>query len=156
MNQSNRDLLESEISAEFKTLENMELGSDEYKSVVDGLTKLIDRSINLDKLDIDKEEKIKDRESDSNYKVDQLNNDKSYRESDITLRTQQMNNEQRDLMITNAITAAGIVIPSLITIWGTFKTLKFEEQGTVTTIMGRGFINKLLPKKWEQIRRKED
>lgn len=148
MNQSNRDLLESEISAEFKTLENMELGSDEYKSVVDGLTKLIDRSINLDKLDIDKEEKIKDRESDSNYKVDQLNNDKSYRESDITLRTQQMNNEQRDRMITNAITAAGIVIPSLITIWGTFKTLKFEEQGTVTTIMGRGFINKLLPKKW--------
>ena len=66
MNQSNRDLLESEISAEFKTLENMELGSDEYKSVVDGLTKLIDRSINLDKLDIDKEEKIKDRESDLN------------------------------------------------------------------------------------------
>ena len=146
MNQSNRDLLESEISAEFKTLENMELGSDEYKSVVDGLTKLIDRSINLDKLDIDKEEKIKDRESDSNYKVEQLNNDKSYRESDITLRTQQMTNEQRDRMITNAITAAGIV-PSLITIWGTFKTLKFEEQGTVTTIMGRGFINKLLPKK---------
>ena len=63
------------------------------------------------------------------------------------MRTQQMNNEQRDRMITNAITAAGIVIPSLITIWGTFKTLKFEEQGTVTTIMGRGFINKLLPKK---------
>ena len=147
MNQSNRELLESEISAEFKTLEDMELGSDEYKSVVDGLTKLIDRSINLDKLDIDKEEKIKDRESDSNYKVEQLNNDKSYRESDITLRTQQMNNEQRDRMITNAITAGGIVIPSLITIWGTFKTLKFEEQGTVTTIMGRGFINKLLPKK---------
>ena len=147
MNQSNRDLLESEISAEFKTLENMELGSDEYKSVVDGLTKLIDRSINLDKLDIDKEEKIKDRESDSNYKVEQLNNDKSYRDSDIILRTQQMTNEQRDRMITTAITAAGIIIPSLITIWGTIKTLKFEEQGTVTTIMGRGFINKLLPKK---------
>lgn len=156
MNQSNRDLLESEISAEFKTLENMELGSDEYKSVLDGLTKLIDRSINLDKLDIDKEEKIKDRESDSNYKVEQLNNDKSYRDSDIILRTQQMTNEQRDRMITNAITAAGIIIPSLITIWGTIKTLKFEEQGTVTTIMGRGFINKLLPKKWEQIRCKGD
>ena len=148
MNQSNRELLESEISAEFKTLEDMELGSDEYKSVVDGLTKLIDRSINLDKLDIDKEEKIKDRESDSNYKVEQLNNDKSYRDSDIILRTQQMTNDQRDRMITHAITAAGIIIPSLITIWGTIKTLKFEEQGTVTTIMGRGFINKLLPKKW--------
>lgn len=147
MNQSNRELLEEEISAEFNTLKDMELGSEEYKSVVDGLTKLMDRSINLDKLGIDKEEKIKDRESDSNYKAEQLNSEKSYRDSDIILRTQQMSNEQRDRLITNAITAAGIVIPSLITIWGTFKTLKFEEQGTVTTIMGRGFINKLLPKK---------
>lgn len=147
MNQSNRELLEEEISAEFNTLKDMELGSEEYKSVVDGLTKLMDRSINLDKLGIDKEEKIKDRESDSNYKAEQLSSEKSYRDSDIILRTQQMSNEQRDRLITNTITAAGIVIPSLITIWGTFKTLKFEEQGTVTTIMGRGFINKLLPKK---------
>ena len=29
----------------------------------------------------------------------------------------------------------------------TLTSLKFEEEGTVTTIVGRGFVNKLLPKK---------
>ena len=147
MNQKNRQLLEDEISAEFNTLQDMELGSEPYKTAVDQLTKLMDRSISLDKLDNESDDKVKDRESDMNYKTEQLANDKEYRDSDIALRKEQMNNDKRDRLIVNIITAAGIIIPSFITVWGTYKTLKFEEQGTVTTIMGRGFINKLLPKK---------
>lgn len=147
MNQTNRDLLEDEISEELKSLKAMELGSETYKVTIDGLTKLMDRSINLEKLSIDAEDKDKDRESDINYKAEQLFSDKQYRDSDITLRRVQMDNEKRDRLVANAMTAAGIILPSLITVWGTYKTLKFEEQGTVTTIMGRGFINKLLPKK---------
>ena len=150
MNQKNRQLLEDEISAEFNTLQDMELGSEPYKTAVDQLTKLMDRSISLDKLDNESDDKVKDRESDMNYKTEQLANDKEYRDSDIALRKEQMNNDKRDRLIVNIITAAGIIIPSFITVWGTYKTLKFEEQGTVTTIMGRGFINKLLPKKWDQ------
>ena len=148
MNQKNRQLLEDEISAEFNTLKDMELGSEPYKTAVDQLTKLMDRSISLEKLDNESDDKVKDRESDMNYKTEQLANDKEYRDSDITLRKEQMDNDKRDRLIVNIITAAGIIIPSFITVWGTYKTLKFEEQGTVTTIMGRGFINKLLPKKW--------
>lgn len=147
MNQKNRQLLEDEISAEFNTLQDMELGSEPYKTAVDQLTKLMDRSISLDKLDNESDDKVKDRESDMNYKTEQLANDKEYRDSDIALRKEQMDNDKRDRLIVNIITAAGIIIPSFITVWGTYKTLKFEEQGTVTTIMGRGFINKLLPKK---------
>lgn len=147
MNQKNRQLLEDEISAEFNTLQDMELGSEPYKTAVDQLTKLIDRSISLEKLDNESDDKMKDRESDMNYKTEQLANDKEYRDSDIALRKEQMDNDKRDRLIVNIITAAGIIIPSFITVWGTYKTLKFEEQGTVTTIMGRGFINKLLPKK---------
>lgn len=147
MNQKNRQLLEDEISAEFNTLKDMELGSEQYKTTVDQLTKLMDRSISLEKLDNESDDKVKDRESDMNYKIEQLANDKEYRDSDIALRKEQMDNDKRDRLIVNIITAAGIIIPSFITVWGTYKTLKFEEQGTVTTIMGRGFINKLLPKK---------
>lgn len=147
MNQKNRQLLEDEISAEFNTLKDMELGSEQYKTTVDQLTKLMDRSISLEKLDNESDDKVKDRESDMNYKTEQLANDKEYRDSDIALRREQMDNDKRDRLIVNIITAAGIIIPSFITVWGTYKTLKFEEQGTVTTIMGRGFINKLLPKK---------
>lgn len=147
MNQTNRQLLEDEIAAEFNTLKDMELGSEPYKAVVDQLTKLMDRSISLEKLDNDANDKAKDRESDTNYKTEQLTSDKEYRGSDIALRKAQMDNDKRDRLVVNVITAAGIIIPSFITVWGTYKTLKFEEQGTVTTIMGRGFINKLLPKK---------
>ena len=147
MNQKNRQLLEDEISAEFNTLKDMELGSEQYKTAVDQITKLMDRSISLEKLDNESSDKTKDRESDMNYKTEQLENDKEYRDSDIVLRKEQMDNDKRDRLIVNIITAAGIIIPSFITVWGTYKTLKFEEQGTVTTIMGRGFINKLLPKK---------
>ena len=147
MNQKNRQLLEDEISAEFNTLKDMELCSEPYKTAVDQLTKLMDRSISIEKLDNESDDKVKDRESDMNYKTEQLANDKEYRDSDIALRKEQMDNDKRDRLIVNIITAAGIIIPSFITVWGTYKTLKFEEQGTVTTIMGRGFINKLLPKK---------
>ena len=147
MNQKNRQLLEDEISAEFNTLKDMELGSEQYKTAVDQITKLMDRSISLEKLDNESNDKTKDRESDMNYKTEQLASDKEYHDSDIALRKEQMDNDKRDRLIVNIITAAGIIIPSFITVWGTYKTLKFEEQGTVTTIMGRGFINKLLPKK---------
>lgn len=52
-----------------------------------------------------------------------------------------------DRYVTNGIAIAGIIVPSLITIWGTLATFKFEEDGTVSTVIGRGFINKLLPRK---------
>ena len=52
-----------------------------------------------------------------------------------------------DKTVGYTINVAGIVLPLLVTIWGTKVSLKFEETGSFTTIMGRGFINKLLPKK---------
>ena len=58
-----------------------------------------------------------------------------------------MEEEKKDRLVKNCISIGGIVLPVAVTIWGTLKSLKFEESGTVTTIMGRGFINKLLPKK---------
>ena len=63
------------------------------------------------------------------------------------LKEKQFEDEKKDRLIKNVISVAGIVLPLVVTIWGTKVSLKFEEEGTFTTIMGRGFINKLLPKK---------
>ena len=52
-----------------------------------------------------------------------------------------------DKTVGYTINVAGIVLPLLVTIWGTNVTLEFEKEGNVTTIMGKGFFNKLLPKK---------
>ena len=113
-----RELLNSEIQDEVERLGEMEIGSESYKATVDGVTKLVDRAIELEKSDIELQEKRK-----------------------------QMREEKVDRWVKNGISVAGIIIPIAVTIWGTLVTLKFEEKGTVTTIMGRGFINKLFPKK---------
>lgn len=122
-------LLHEEIESEFECLDSLEVGTEQYKVTVDGIAKLVDRAIEIDKLNLEAEEKAKNREKDSEFKQ------------------QQMEEEKKDRLIRNCISAAGVVIPSLLTIWGTLKTFKFEQEGTVTTIIGRGFINKLLPKK---------
>lgn len=122
-------MLQDEIRNEFEELKKLEFGSDGYRAAVDGISKLLDRAIEYDKLDAECNERSLNRGFEEDYKL-QLAED-----------------EKRDRRIKNGITIAGIVIPSLITIWGTIKSLNFEKEGTVTTIMGRGFINKLLPKK---------
>ena len=120
-----KEQLETEISSELDTIKSMAVGSDEYKIAVESVSKLIDKLNEADKIDLEKRKlnlsEIKENERDEFNKKNQY--------------------------ITHGISIGSIVIPVLVTVWGTYKTLKFEETGTVTTMMGRGFINKLLPKK---------
>lgn len=122
-------LLYDEIDREFDKLSTMEPGSEEYKVAVDGIAKLMDRAIEIDKVDADAKDKAETR------KVDQQ------------LKERQLKDERVDRWIRNAIGVAGVLLPIGVTIWGTLVTLRFEETGAVTTNMGRGFIQRLLPKK---------
>ena len=122
-------MLHDEIQNEFEELKRMQLGEESYRTTVEGLTKLIDRAIEIDKFNAEDQERIEAREIENNLKL------------------KQMADEKKDRVVKNVLTGLGIVLPVGVTIWGTLKSLKFEETGTVTTMMGRGFINKLLPKK---------
>jgi hypothetical protein len=122
-------LLYEEIETEFDKLSTMEPGSEKYKATVDGLSKLMDRAIEIERLDADCREKTVTRESEQEMKL------------------QQMKDDKRDRLIKNIIGVAGIILPLAVTIWGTKVSLKFEEEGTITTNMGRGFIQRLFPKK---------
>ena len=124
-----KTLLREEIREELGELSNIELGSDEYEKAVNGVTKLMDRAIELEKVDIEQAEREETREIETN------------------LKAQEMINDRKDRFVKNCIAVAGIVVPSVLTIWGTVKSIEFEKEGTITTIMGRGFIQKLLPKK---------
>lgn len=55
--------------------------------------------------------------------------------------------ENKDRLIRNILKALEIGLPLGVTIWGVLKSLKFEETGTVTTLIGRGLLNKLLPRR---------
>lgn len=129
MNYESMKMLEEEIQSALGDLDGVDATSEEYKVGAENIAKLMDRAIAVRKLESEEYQKNKALEQEQ------------------TLRTIQMENEKRDRLISNCITVAGIVLPIGVTIWGTLKSLKFEETGTVTTIMGRGFINKLLPRK---------
>ena len=118
-------LLHVEIAEEFEKLNTMEVGTEQYKTTVDGLTKLLDKAIECERLDMEATE-------------NRRNND---------LKEAEMKEDRKDRLVKNILTGASIAVPSLITIWGTIKSINFEKEGTITTIMGRGFIQKLLPKK---------
>ena len=122
-------LLMDAIETDFEELNKMEVGTDKYEKTINGLTKLVDRAIEMEKFDSEHKDK------------------KNQLKADEKLKQVQMEEEKKDRLIRNCISVAGIVIPSILTVWGTLKSLKFEEEGTVTTLIGRGFINKLLPKK---------
>lgn len=107
-------LLHQEIVTEFDELQELEVGTEEHKTAVDDLTKLVDRAIEMER---------------------------------VELETKNKGDEQKDRLFRNCMAVAGVVVPAAITIWGTLKSFEFEKEGTITTIMGRGFINKLLPKK---------
>ena len=55
--------------------------------------------------------------------------------------------DKTDKIIRNGLTAAGLVVTAGLTVWGTLKTFKFEETGTITSSIGRGFIQRLTPRK---------
>lgn len=118
-------MLHDEIKEDFEALRSIEVGSEEFKTTVDGITKLVDRAIEMRKSD----------------------DEKAVMEVENNIKLKQMEDDRKDRFVKNCISVSGILIPIVVTIWGTCKSLKFEETGTVTTIVGRGFINKLLPKK---------
>ena len=112
------ELLNEDLVSEMEKLRKTSYDDKNYGVVADTVAKLMDKRIEMDKV-----------------KNEQL------------LKEQQMKDEKKDRLVKNIIGAAGVVLPLIVTIWGTKVSLKFEEEGTFTTIMGRGFINKLLPKK---------
>lgn len=82
----------------------------------------------MDKLNL-QEEQAKQKEQELNLQKEQAKNEKVH------------NTSQTLIMIGTALLTA------VITIWGTNKTLKFEEEGTVTTSAGKSFLGRLIPKK---------
>ena len=100
-------MLRDEIFNEFEYLNGLPKGSQEYESTVNGLVKLLDRQIEIEKFN--REAKTKEK----------------YQEIDMNLRLTQLKEERTDRWVRNGIAIAGIVIPVGVTIWGTLVTLKF-------------------------------
>lgn len=133
-------LMQDVIMDELQQLKRMDVGSTEHKNAVDSVTKLVDKAIEMDKIQMDMEERTDNRKKEAEAKERQAELDREF-------KAKQHEDEKKDRLVKNCIAIGGIVIPAILTVWGTVQSFKFEKEGTVTTIMGRGFVNKLLPKK---------
>lgn len=123
------NLLQVEIEDGFKKLQDFKVGSEEHKNAVDELTKLMDRAIEIERIESDNKEKAESR------KIDQ------------DLRLKQMEEDRKDRWVKNGLTGISVIGGFALTIWGAMKSWKFEETGTITSTAGRKFINNLFFKR---------
>lgn len=118
-------MLHEGIEDGFNELKKVQVGSESYKTTVDGLTKLVDRAIELEKLEADVQNKVDDREAENELKL------------------KQMKEERQDRIVKNGLTAVSVFGGIGLTVWGALKSWKFEETGTITSGPGREFMKKL-------------
>ena len=118
-----------EFEDEMKGLRTLQLGSEEYKATIDGVTKLEDRII-----------AIENHAQEASVK-------ECARLDEEELKAAQLADDRIDKWVRNGIEFIKVGGGFALAAWAFVASMNFEKEGTVTTIMGRGFINKLLPKK---------
>lgn len=118
-------MLHDGIEDGFNELKKIQVGTEEYKTTVDGLTKLLDRAIEIDKIDAETQANADNREIENRIELKKIAADR------------------KDRVIKNCLTAASIVCTAGITVWGSLKSWKFEETGVVTSVPGREFMRRI-------------
>ena len=118
MTGSTETLLNTEIDLKLAKLRDMDPTTKEYAAVVDSLSKLMDRRIEIEKI-----------------------------AESAAQNEQKMKQEKKDRIVSNIIDVGKVVLPLAVTVWGACVSLKFEETGTITTSVGRKFMDKLINSK---------
>ncbi len=129
MDEEIRKLLEEEIKAEIRDLSTLEPGSKEKSTAIEDLAKLYRLRIEETKNEWDFNEKYESRDSDMQFKKNQLEE------------------QVKDRYFRLGVEAAGIILPLIFYgIWMR-KGFKFEETGTFTSTTFRSLFNRFRPTK---------
>lgn len=125
MNESIEYLLNEEIVNEIKGLSKLEIGGKPYENTIDGVSSLCNNLIELKKLENEKDLKNKQREMET------------------YLKSEEIESENKDRKMRNCIAVASIIIPLAVGSFWSYKSLRFEESGTITSSVGKNMINGL-------------
>lgn len=129
MNTKFNRLLGEEVESQLEEVHKISLGTDESKIAIDGVTKLADRSIELEKLRIQEEDLAEKRDM------------------DYELRSEQIKKEHLRGMIdigTKVLIGLGGLA---LSVWGTIYTTNFEREDNYTTSASRSWISSLFKPK---------
>ena len=118
--------LVKEFENEIKELGKLSLGSEEYESTLDGVTKLADRIIEIEKA-----------EQEASFK-------EASRIDENEIKATQLASERRDRIIRNVIEGVKVVGGFGIAAWAFVASMNFEKEGTLTTEGGRSALRQLL------------
>lgn len=119
-------LLHEEIGRELQDLQGLEPGTEEHDARVNTLAKLVDRSIEMERLSIEHEDKIETREFENEF------------------RLKQMEEDRKDRFVKNVLQATAIGLPLVVTVWGAVYSWKWERTDTITSGPGREFMKSIL------------
>jgi len=78
--------------------------------------------------------------------VKELELKKQLSENDVKLKSKQLTTEQKNELIRNGITIGTFLISTTVSIFTIVKTFRFDEESSVTSTMGRGVLNGVVPK----------
>lgn len=115
-----------ELRSQLGGLHQMKLGDDEYRYTVDGVTKLADRVIELEKLEVETELKGSEIEIEEN------------------LKKEEMRELSKDRKTRNVIEAAKVVIPVTAACVMAIVSMKWEKLDTLTSTAGKSALRDIL------------
>lgn len=118
--------LVKEFESEMEELSKLGVGSEEYEEAIDGVTKLADRIIEIEK-----------NEQEASFKHYSHANENE-------LKAMQLADENRHQWIRNAIEGVKVVGGFGLTAWAFVTSMNFEKEGTLTTEGGRTALRSLL------------
>lgn len=127
------ELLDEEIKSQIDALKDCEIGKGDYEETVNGISKLIDKSIELKKLEISVDENAR-----------KATVERDNRMFDERIKLQELEADKKDRKIRNWLTGAGIGIPVAVTIWANIYNWKKELGATMTFSGGRKAMDSLL------------
>lgn len=129
MNEEIRDLLGEEIKTEIRNLSTLEAGSKEKSTAIEDLAKLYRLRIEETRNEWDFNEKYESRDSDIQFKKDQLEE------------------QVKDRYLRLGVEAASIILPLIFYAAWMERGFRFEETGTYTSTTFRGLFNRFKPTK---------
>lgn len=133
--------LEQKIEDSYRELEETSMDDQKKQEALSKrLSLLVTKAVEAEKIDLENELKSRQFDEEIDFKRNQLT-------TELDIKVQQLEDNRKDRKWQYVLTGASIVIPTLVTVWGTLKSLKFEEEGTITTSVGREFIRELFKRK---------
>lgn len=106
--------LNVEIDERFDDLAKLDPTTKEYSEAVNSITKLMDRVIEIEKIEASESQSEK-----------------------------QIREDRKSRLARNLIDVGSIVLPLAVTLWGVKASLYFEDSNTVTTTVGRKFMDRM-------------